>query len=55
MIGGAPRRQPAQFGALQGDQLLAPGVAAADQVGDPVAIGIEAIEVGVAEIDADLR
>ena len=39
MIGGAPRRQPAQFGALQGDQLLAPGVAAADQVGDPVAIG----------------
>jgi len=48
VIGGAPRRQRAQCGTLQADQLLAAGVAAADQVGDPVAIGVKAVEVGAA-------
>jgi hypothetical protein len=36
---GAPRRQGAQFGTLEADQLLAPGIAATNEVGDPVTIG----------------
>src|SRR5215472_10677242 len=48
MIRGAPRRQSAQFGAFQRDQLLAPGIAPANEVGDPIAIELEAVEVSAA-------
>jgi hypothetical protein len=48
MVGGASRRQSAQLGTFQANQLLASGVTATDEVGDPVSIGIEAIEVGAA-------
>ena len=48
MIRGTPWRQSAQFGALQRDQLLAPGIAAANEVGDPIAIDLEAVEVSAA-------
>jgi len=48
MIRAAPRRQSAQFGAFQRDQLLAPGIAPANEVGDPIAIELEAVEVSAA-------
>ena len=48
MIGGPARRQRLQPRPFQPDQLVAPGVAAADQVGDPVAVGVEAVELGAA-------
>jgi hypothetical protein len=48
MVGGTPRRQRAKLGALEFDELVAPCVAATDEVGDPVAIGVEAVEVGAA-------
>jgi hypothetical protein len=48
MIGGTPRRQSAQRGPLEADRLLAPGVTATDEVGDPVAIGVKAVALGAA-------
>jgi len=48
VIGGPARRQHLQSRPFQPDQLVAPGVAAADQVGDPVAVGAEAVKIGAA-------
>jgi len=48
VVGGAPRRQPPEYGPLKADQPVASGIASPDQVGEPAAIGREAVEVGAA-------
>ena len=48
MVSGAPRRQPPEDGPLKADQPVAPGIASPDQVGEPAAIGRQAVEVGAA-------
>ena len=48
MVGGAPWRQRLQFRPLDADQLVAPRIAATNQIGNPVSIGVEVVEVGTA-------
>jgi hypothetical protein len=48
VIGGPARRQRPQRGALQLHHLAATGVAPADEIGDPSAVGVESVEIGAA-------
>jgi len=54
MVGGAPWRQRLQFHPLDADQLVAPRIAATNQIGNPVSIGVEVVEVGTAAKDQGL-
>jgi hypothetical protein len=47
-VGGAPRRQRGQNGALQGDALEAVGIARSDDLIDEGAVGIEVAKVTAA-------
>jgi len=53
-VGGAPRRQRTQGGTFGAQALLAPGVAAGDDLIDEAAIGVEAGEVAAAAQDQRL-